>query len=134
MNDTDIEKLGLPERCAHFDSCSANKCPLDPLINIRNADPSDPTCDMPKSRRHNYWAQMLPKEQALLPFKGYFEGEYTRKQAWAARWNALSQKEKDTALEKLAQLRLRRRKLQPIPPNQVIPPTPPPSVPDSTKM
>ena len=116
MNETEIENLSLPERCARFEYCSANKCPLDPLMNKRNAEPDDPTCDMSKSRRHNYWAQMSPAEQALLPYEGYFEGEFNRKRAWAAKWNSLSQKEKDATLEKLAQLRLRRRKLAADPP------------------
>lgn len=98
----------MPQFCAHFDSCSVNKCPLDPSISKRNSDPADPICDMPKSRRHNYWLKMSPSQQALLPYQGYFEGEFRRKQAHNAKWAAMSESERQVVLEKLAKLRQRR--------------------------
>ena len=116
-NEPDVERL--PERCSHFDICSANRCPLDPLIAKRNAEPDDPPCDMPKGRRHNYWKQMSPKEQALLPYEGYFEGEFKRKQARNAKWAAMSESERQEVLEKLAILRQRRRKLEASPSQSV---------------
>ena len=116
-NEPDAERL--PEHCSHFDICSANKCPLDPLIAKRNAEPDDPKCDMPKGRRHNYWMQMSPEEQALLPYEGYFEGEFRRRQAHSAKWAAMPPSERQKVLEKLANLRQRRRELAASPPQSV---------------
>ena len=109
----------LPYYCAHYDSCSANRCPLDSLIAKRNAEPGDPKCDMPKGRRRNYWKQMSPEEQALLPYQGYFEGEFKRIQAHNARWAAMSPPQRQEVLEKLAKLRQRRRELEASPPQSV---------------
>jgi predicted Fe-S protein YdhL (DUF1289 family) len=64
---------------------------------------------MPKGRRHSYWLKMTPEQQALLPYRGYSEGEFKRKQAHDAKWAAMSEEEKAIILEKLAKLRERRR-------------------------
>ena len=104
-----LDDEDLPQSCVHFDFCSANLCPLDPFISKRSSGPGDPKCDMPKGRRHSYWLKMTPEQQALLPYQGYSEGEFTRKQAHDAKWAAMSKEEKAVILEKLAKLRERRR-------------------------
>ena len=94
----------LPEHCAHFDSCSANKCPLDPLIAERNEESDDPECDMARQTRHGYWLNMTETEKALLPYEGYFEGEYRHKKEAKARWEAKSPEEKALNREKASKL------------------------------
>lgn len=41
------------ESCPHFDECSAPKCPLDELMNIRVEYPEDPKCICDKEIRIN---------------------------------------------------------------------------------
>ena len=100
---TDLEDI--PMRCAHWDGCSAQICALDPFIAKRHREPGDPRCDMPKATRHHYWLAMTKEEQAALPLQGYFEAEITRMKQGKARWEALTQEEKDRQLRKLAELR-----------------------------
>ena len=62
---------------------------------------------------------MSPEEQALLPYEGYFEGEFKRKQAHNAKWAAMPPLERQKILENLAKLRQRRRELAASPPQSV---------------
>lgn len=46
-----IENLEVMKQCPRFGSCSVNKCPLDPDINLRNELKGEKKCDMAKSVR-----------------------------------------------------------------------------------
>jgi hypothetical protein len=80
---TDKEALSLQSMkyCSRFDSCSAPKCPLDPLIDSRSENDWDPKCGMAKSTRHRYWESMPEDLRKVLPFQGYFRAEYNRMEA-----------------------------------------------------
>jgi hypothetical protein len=85
--------------CSRFDSCSAPKCPLDPLIDSRSENDWDPVCGMAKATRHKYWESMPEDLRKVLPFQGYFRAEYNRMEAARKRWESLSDDEKSRIRE-----------------------------------
>ncbi len=99
--DTDKEALSLQSMkyCSRFDSCSAPKCPLDPLIDRRSENDWDPVCGMAKATRHKYWESMPEDLKKRLPFQGYFRAEYNRMEAARKRWDSLSDDEKNRIRE-----------------------------------
>ena len=98
---TDNEALSLQSMkyCSRFDSCSAPKCPLDPLIDSRSENDWDPKCGMAKATRHKYWESMPEDLKKALPFQGYFRAEYNRMEAARRRWESLSDDEKSRIRE-----------------------------------
>jgi hypothetical protein len=81
--------------CSRFNSCSAQKCPLDPLIDRRSEADWDPICGMAKATRHRYWESMPEDLRAILPYKGYSRAEYNRMTAARERWESLSQEQRE---------------------------------------
>ena len=81
--------------CSRFNSCSAQKCPLDPLIDSRTEADWDPRCGMAKATRHRYWESMPEDLRAILPYKGYSRAEYNRMTAARERWESLSQEQRE---------------------------------------
>ena len=61
----------LPMRCANFDACSANRCPLESYISEKDSVFDDPmaTCPMARATRYRYWTEMPKEEQAQLPWR-----------------------------------------------------------------
>jgi len=53
--------------CPKYRRCSAPKCPLDPLEDIRSHFPGEPTCRLEKAERMEL-AQMVSEEE--LPRRG----------------------------------------------------------------
>ena len=98
---TNKEALSLQSMkyCSRFDSCSAPKCPLDPLIDSRSENDWDPKCGMAKSTRHRYWESMPEDLRKALPFQGYFRSEFNRMEAARRRWDSLSDDEKNRIRE-----------------------------------
>ena len=80
--------------CSRFDSCPVMKCPLDPFINRRSSLEEEQTCSMAKTTRHGYWESMPAYLRRVLPFQGYFEGEFRRIKAAKERWNSLPEDRK----------------------------------------
>ena len=85
--------------CSRFNSCSAPKCPLDPLADRRSENDWDPVCGMAKATRHKYWESMPEDLKKALPFQGYFRVEYNRMEAARKRWESLSDDEKSRIRE-----------------------------------
>ncbi len=88
-------------RCARFDFCSAPKCPLDILINLRTEIDEDPRCEMAKATRHKYWESMPDYLNTELKFEGYFEVEYNRMKSARARFDALPEEKKREIRERM---------------------------------
>lgn len=99
----DKETLSLESmsRCARFDFCSAPKCPLDMLINLRTGIDGDPRCEMAKATRHKYWLSMPGYFKKELRFEGYFESEYNRSRKAKERWDSLPDAVKQERIAKL---------------------------------
>lgn len=104
---SELNRLGLTEwslikACGRADRCSVSACPFDPLIALRSADPSDreTRCPASKPDRERFFARMSPPMQALLPFGGLYETEWTRREAGRRRQASLSpeQRERQRAL------------------------------------
>lgn len=81
--------------CSRFSSCSAQKCPLDPLIDSRSEADWDPRCGMAKATRNRYWESMPEDLRSILPYQGYFRAEYNRMIAARERWESLSQEQRE---------------------------------------
>lgn len=62
--------------CSRFDFCSAPKCPLDILANLRFRLEGDPERGKARPTRHKYWESLPAHLKQLLPFHGYFEAEF----------------------------------------------------------
>ena len=92
-------------RCARFDFCSAPKCPLDLLIDLRIEVETDPRCDMAKPTRHKYWESMPDAIKSRLKFEGYLESEYNRMKTAKERWLALPEQEKAEIRERMKNAR-----------------------------
>lgn len=92
-------------RCARFDFCSAPKCPLDILINLRSETDEDPRCEMAKATRHKYWLSMPDFLKSELKFEGYFESEYNRMRSAKERWLALPEQKKAEIRERMKNVR-----------------------------
>ena len=95
--------------CSRFEDCSAPKCPLDILINLRTEVEEDPRCEMAKATRHRYWESMPESLKKELPFEGYFSSEYHRIKSARERWESLSE-------DKKAEIRERIRNVRPVEP------------------
>ncbi len=80
--------------CPSFDRCSANKCPLDPDIDLRDSAPGDRKCKGEKPTR----IKIGSKYPELLPYKGLTKREYQGLQ----RWNSLSTAERGVQLQRLS--------------------------------
>ena len=78
------ESANVMRQCPRFINCSVPICPLDPLQDIRDRLPGEPTCKLSKTKRHR-----IGKEFEL-------EREGLTKSEWAAkqRWESLSEIEK----------------------------------------
>ena len=65
------------------DRCSVNRCPLDPLVELRVADPLDreKRCTVSKPDRERFFSRLTPQMQALLPYGGLFKPERDRREA-----------------------------------------------------
>lgn len=81
--------------CSRFETCSAPKCPLDILIEMRTDTDKDLKCGMSKATRHKYWQSLPENIRNLLPYEGYFSSEYNRIKAARDRWESMAQEEKD---------------------------------------
>ena len=92
-------------RVVRFEDCSAPKCPLDILIDIRTEVEEDPKCEMAKATRHKYWLSMPDYLKSELKFEGYFESEYNRMRSAKERWNALSEDKKAEIRERMRNVR-----------------------------
>lgn len=93
------------EYCSRFESCSAPKCPLDILINLRTVVEDDPECEMAKATRHKYWESMPEDLRSALPFKGYFESEYRRMKIAREKWESLPDDQKAAVRERMRNIR-----------------------------
>ncbi len=93
MTGSECERI--METCSRFDSCSAPKCPLDILVNLRSQIDEDPKCEMAKATRHKYWLSLPEDLRSLFPFQGYLQSEFNRIESARNRWNSMSQEEKD---------------------------------------
>ena len=91
--------------CSRFENCSAPKCPLDFLIALRTETEEDVRCVMARATRHKYWESMPEDLRNVLPFQGYFEGEFKRSAVARERWEALPE-------EKKAEIRERMKKVK----------------------
>ncbi len=87
--------------CSRYDSCDAPKCPLDILIEMRSYVDGDPQCGMAKSTRHRYWEKMPEDLRKELPYRGYFQGEFTRMTAAREKWNSMSEEKRQEIIERL---------------------------------
>jgi hypothetical protein len=98
-----LEALSLESmsRCARFDICSAPKCPLDILVNLRIQDETDHRCEMAKATRHKYWLTLPDSIKKELKFQGYFESEYNRMKSARERWESVPDEKKQEILSKL---------------------------------
>lgn len=65
--------------CPRYDSCSCNKCPLDPLIDQRRVLPDDEKCKAWKSTR----MKIAAKYPKLLPYGGLYKKQWEAKKRWA---------------------------------------------------
>ena len=101
------EQLSLESMsyCSRFEDCSAPKCPLDILVDIRTEVEEDPKCEMAKATRHKYWLSMPDYLKSELKFEGYFESEYNRMRSAKERWNALSEDKKAEIRERMRNVR-----------------------------
>jgi hypothetical protein len=84
----ELARLGLGEwafirECSRADRCSVNRCPLDPLVGLRFADPSDleKRCTVSRPDRERFFSRLTPQMQALLPYGGLFKAEWERREA-----------------------------------------------------
>ena len=102
-----IEAISLESmsRCARFDFCSAPKCPLDILVNLRSETDEDPRCEMAKATRHKYWESMPDFLKSDLKYQGYFESEYNRMRSAKKRWLALPEQKKAEIRERMKNVR-----------------------------
>ena len=91
--------------CSRFEDCSAPKCPLDVLINLRAETEDDPECEMAKATRHKYWESMPDSIKSELKFEGYFESEYNRMRSAKERWLALPEQKKAEIRERMKNVR-----------------------------
>ena len=94
--------------CARFEICSAPKCPLDILIDLRFQDPEDPKCEMAKATRRKYWLSMPDEIKSELRYQGYLESEYTRMRSAKERWLALPEQQKAEIKERMKNMKNRR--------------------------
>ena len=101
------EQLSLESMsyCSRFEDCSAPKCPLDILVDIRTEVEEDPKCEMAKATRHKYWLSMPDYLKSALKYQGYFEPEYNRMRSARERWNALSEDKKAEIRERMRNVR-----------------------------
>jgi len=78
--------------CPRFDTCSVNRCPLDPEIGARtfNAGDRETKCPLSKRVRHALFAELPTGAQARLPFGGLLEVEWKRSNAARRRLAALT--------------------------------------------
>ena len=84
----ELERLGLNEwsfirECSRADRCSVNRCPLDPLVELRVTDPlhREKRCTVSKPDRERFFSRLAPEMQALLPYGGLFKPERDRREA-----------------------------------------------------
>ena len=102
-----LEGLSLESmsHCSRFEDCSAPKCPLDILINLRTEAEDDPRCEMAKATRHKYWSSMPDEIKTELKFEGYLESEYNRIKSARERWLALPEQKKAEIRERMKNAR-----------------------------
>lgn len=104
-----VEKLQLSVQsmkyCSRYEDCSAQKCPLDPLIRFKGVFEDDPKCEMAKPTRHKYWESMPDDLKSELEFEGYFEAEYNRMKSAKERWLALPEEKKAEIKARMSGLR-----------------------------
>ncbi len=107
---TELEGLSLESMsyCSRFEDCSAPKCPLDILINLRTEVEEDPICGMAKATRHKYWLSMPDFLKSELKFEGYFESEYNRMRSAKERWLALPEQQKAGIKERMKNMKNRK--------------------------
>ena len=85
--------IGEPYRaCPRFDTCSVNRCPFDPSIRLRTADPVDreAKCPLSKRVRRKLFVGLPAAAQVRLPFSGFYEREFRRSAAAKARLSVLT--------------------------------------------
>lgn len=86
-----------PEECSRFMTCSVNRCPLDPYMELRNRVEGESRCTYAKTRRH----RIGKKYPDLLPYQGMTAKEWKAKQ----RWEAMPEEEKQRRLDILKRAR-----------------------------
>ena len=97
----------IMRQCSKYESCSAPKCPLDNLTDLRTYVKGDPKCDMAKATRHAYWESLPEDMRKMLPHEGYFKSEYTRMKAARERWLALPEDKRAEIRARMSGLRKR---------------------------
>ena len=116
-----LARLGLDEwalirECSRADRCSVNRCPLDPLVELRIVDLLDreKRCTVSKPDRERFVARMASETRALLPFAGLFESEWTRREAARRRFASMTPEARTRALagRERGLMALRRARLQ----------------------
>ncbi|AKA49051.1 hypothetical protein IX51_07990 [uncultured archaeon] len=101
-NDKESLSLESMSYCSRFEICSAPKCPLDILIDIRTSIEDDPKCEMAKPTRHKYWLSMPDELKSRLPYRGYLSKEYNRKLAARKRWDSLTDEQRKEIRDRLS--------------------------------
>ncbi len=86
--------------CSRAGRCGVNRCPLDPLIDLRSADPLDreQRCRVSRPDRERTFSRLSPELQTLLPFGGLYESEFRRREAARRRFAALSPQQRRALL------------------------------------
>ncbi len=84
----ELDRLRLTEwaflrECSRAERCSVNRCPLDPLVELRSVDPLDreKRCTVSKPDRERFFSRLTPPMRALLPYGGLFKAEWERREA-----------------------------------------------------
>ncbi len=92
-----LKRQGLDEWtfvrfCSRADRCSVNRCPLNPLIELRATDTRDHEAKCPASKpdRERFVSRMTPEMRSMLPFGGLYESEFNRREARARALAAMS--------------------------------------------
>ena len=101
----DLLSIKTMSYCSRYNSCEAPICPLDILVKKRTYAEGDPECEMAKATRHKYWENMPDPLKSELPYRGYFEREFTRIMAARERWESLSEEERQGVLDRLKDIR-----------------------------
>ena len=97
--------------CPRFETCSVNRCPFDPEIGIRAADPGDRElrCPSGKRARRSIFTSLPPAARARLPFEGLYEAEFKRREAARRQAATLTPEARAKLLERLRRTQFRPR-------------------------
>jgi len=104
-----LDEWAFVRFCSRADRCSVNRCPLNPLIELRAGEPLDRETKCPTSKpdRERFVSRMTPEMRSLLPFGGLFESEWHRREAGRRRDASLTPEERTSRLESLRACRAR---------------------------